>query len=112
MPRYPFEHNTQYRAIIKTKSIISHTVTPEKLLSVQVHFSVQNSEELVRFSNWSCRACKGCRIRAVYCQTPVLGLGLGVDFTFAGDNHNNHKNDKNDKNDNSPRLRERNSTRG
>ena len=24
-----------------------------------------------------------------YCQTPVLGLGLGVDFTFAGDNHNN-----------------------
>ena len=35
----------QYRAIIKTKSIISHTVTPEKLLSVQVHFSVQNSEE-------------------------------------------------------------------
>ena len=30
-----------------------------------------------------------------YCQTPVLGLGLGVDFTFAGDNHKND-NDKND----------------
>ena len=28
------------------------------------------------------------------CQTLVLGQGLGVDFTFAGDNHNNqnHKN--------------------
>jgi len=24
------------------------------------------------------------------CQTPVLGLGLGVDFTFAWDNHKNH----------------------
>ena len=24
-----------------------------------------------------------------FCQTPVLGLGLGVDFTFAWDNHNN-----------------------
>ena len=24
----------------------------------------------------------------IYCQTPVLDLGLGVDFTFAGDNHN------------------------
>ena len=35
-----------------------------------------------------------------FCQTPVLGLGLGVDFTFAGDNHNN----KNDKNDNNPHL--------
>ena len=23
----------------------------------------------------------------MYCQTPVLGLGLGVDFTFAWDNH-------------------------
>ena len=32
-----------------------------------------------------------------FCQTPVLGLGLGVDFTFAWDNHdnNNHKNDNN-----------------
>ena len=27
-----------------------------------------------------------------FCQTPVLGLGLGVDFTFAWDNHNNHNN--------------------
>ena len=30
----------------------------------------------------------------IYCQTPVLGLGLGGDFTFALDNHND--NDKND----------------
>ena len=30
-----------------------------------------------------------------FCQTPVLGLGLGVDFTFAGDNHRNHKNHSN-----------------
>ena len=28
-----------------------------------------------------------------YCQTPVLGLRLGVDFTFAWDNNNNN-NDK------------------
>ena len=27
-----------------------------------------------------------------YCQTPVLGLGLGVDFTFANNNKNNKKN--------------------
>ena len=33
----------------------------------------------------------------VYCQTPVLDLGLGVDFTFAGDNDNNQ-------NDNCPHL--------
>ena len=26
-----------------------------------------------------------------FCQTPVLGLGLGVDFTFAGDNHKSQK---------------------
>ena len=33
----------------------------------------------------------------LFCQTPVLvfGLGLGVDFTFAGDNHKNHKNHNN-----------------
>ena len=31
-----------------------------------------------------------------FCQTPVLGLGLGVDFTFAGDNDKNDKNNKND----------------
>ena len=30
----------------------------------------------------------------VFCQTPVLGLELGVDFTFTWDNHN-HKNDNN-----------------
>ena len=29
-----------------------------------------------------------------YCQTPVLGLGRGVDFTFPEDNHKN-ENDKN-----------------
>ena len=29
----------------------------------------------------------------LHCQTPVLGLGIGVDFTFAGDNHKNHKNE-------------------
>ena len=28
----------------------------------------------------------------VFCQTPVLGLRIGVDFTFAWDNHNNHNN--------------------
>ena len=48
-----------------------------------------------------------------FCQTPVLGLGLGVDFTFAGDNHNNHNhnnhnhnnhNNHNHKNDNNPHL--------
>ena len=34
-----------------------------------------------------------------YCQTPVLGLGLGVDFAFAWDNNkNNTKNNKNKKN--------------
>ena len=27
-----------------------------------------------------------------FCQTPVLGLGLGVDFTFAWDNKNPHLN--------------------
>ena len=32
-----------------------------------------------------------------FCQTPVLGLGLGVDFTFAWDNKNN-TNVNNDKN--------------
>ena len=40
-----------------------------------------------------------------FCQTQVLGLGLGVDFTFAGDNHNNHNhNNHNLKNDNNPHL--------
>ena len=38
-----------------------------------------------------------------FCQTTVLGLGLGVDFTFARDNHKNH-NHKNHKNDNNPHL--------
>ena len=36
----------------------------------------------------------------MFCRTPVLDLGLGVDFTFAWDNDKNHKNHKNDKNDN------------
>ena len=30
-----------------------------------------------------------------FCQTPVLGLGLGVDFTLAWNNKNNDNNDKN-----------------
>ena len=30
-----------------------------------------------------------------FCQTPVLGLRLGVDFTFAWDNKNTNKNNKN-----------------
>ena len=37
------------------------------------------------------------------CQTPVLGLGLGVDFTLAWDNHNNDKN-HNPNNHNNPQL--------
>ena len=37
--------------------------------------------------NWPTNTAK------IFCQTPVLGLGLGVDFTFAGDNHKNHKNE-------------------
>ena len=32
------------------------------------------------------------------CQTPVLGLGLGVDFTF--ENNNNNKKNNNKKNNN------------
>ena len=32
------------------------------------------------------------RARFHYCRTPVLGLGLGVDFTFAWDNNNPHLN--------------------
>ena len=45
------------------------------------------------------------QIVVTYCQTPVLGLGLGVDFTLAWDNNNNKKN---------PHLNflERNSMRG
>ena len=34
-----------------------------------------------------------------FCGTPVLSLGLGVDFTFALDNNDNDNND-NDNNDN------------
>ena len=37
-----------------------------------------------------------------FCQTPVLGLGLGVDFTFAWDNHNNENH--NNHNHNNPHL--------
>ena len=29
-----------------------------------------------------------------FCQTTVLGLGLGVDFTVAWNNNNNNNNDK------------------
>ena len=35
-----------------------------------------------------------------YCRTPVLGLGLGVDFTFSWDNNNNDNNDNNNKKNN------------
>ena len=49
-----------------------------------------------------------CNVLYKFCQTLVLGLGLGVDFTFAGDNHNNHNhnnhNNHNHKNDNNPHL--------
>ena len=31
-------------------------------------------------------------VRRYFCQIPVLGLGLGADFTFAWDNHNNNHN--------------------
>ena len=34
----------------------------------------------------------------IYCQTPVLGRGLGVDFSFAWDNNNNNDNENNDNN--------------
>ena len=37
--------------------------------------------------------------QGIYWQTPVLGLGLGVDFTLAWDNDN-----KNHKNHNNPHL--------
>ena len=42
-----------------------------------------------------------------FCQTLVLGLGLGVDFTFAWDNRDDKNNDNNgnDNNDkNNPHL--------
>ena len=48
-----------------------------------------------------------------FCQTPVLGLGLGVDFTFAWDNNNNNNNNDNndnDKNDKNPHLNFRKGT--
>ena len=38
-----------------------------------------------------------------YCQTPVLGLELGVDFTFTWDNNNNN-NGKNNNDKNNPHL--------
>ena len=41
---------------------------------------------------------------SIFCQTPVLGLGLGVDFTFAGDHHN--------QNDNNPHINFVKGTRG
>ena len=43
-----------------------------------------------------------------FCQTPVLGLGLGVDFTLVWGNHNNYNNhnhnNHNHKKDNNPHL--------
>ena len=40
--------------------------------------------------------------KGFFCQTPVLGLGLGVDFTFAWDNKKNPH----------PNFLKRNSMRG
>ena len=37
-----------------------------------------------------------------FCQTPDLGLRLGVDFTFTSDNNNDNNNDND--NDNNPHL--------
>ena len=37
-------------------------------------------------------------INLKYCQNPVLGLGLEVDFTFTQDNKNNDNHNNNDKN--------------
>ena len=37
-----------------------------------------------------------------FCQTPDLGLRLGVDFTFTSDNNNNNNNHNN--NHNNPHL--------
>ena len=34
------------------------------------------------------------------CQTPVSGLGLGLDFTFAWDNNDMNNDNNNDNNDN------------
>ena len=43
------------------------------------------------------------KLKLVYCRTPVLGLALGVDFTFTWDkNKNNNKN--NSKNNKNPHL--------
>ena len=40
-----------------------------------------------------------------YCQTPVLGLGLGVDFAWDNNNNNNNNNNNdNNKNDKNPHL--------
>ena len=33
--------------------------------------------------------------RSVYCRTPLLGLGLWIDFTLTWDNNKNDNNDKN-----------------
>ena len=38
------------------------------------------------------------------CQTPVLGRGLGVDFTFAWDNNNKNNNDNDNNDKNNPHL--------
>ena len=39
-----------------------------------------------------------------YCQTTVLGVGLGVDSTFAWDNNNNNDNDNKNNDKNNPHL--------
>ena len=37
-----------------------------------------------------------------FCQTPVLGLGLGVDFTLANNKKNNDNKNNDNKNNNNP----------
>ena len=39
-----------------------------------------------------------------FCQTPDLGLRLGVDFTFTWDNNNKNNNNDNDNDKNNPHL--------
>ena len=49
-----------------------------------------------------CGAGQFQHVALYYCQTPVLGLRLGVDFTFAWDN--NDKNNENNDNKNNSHL--------
>ena len=46
----------------------------------------------------------GCRSTDIYCQTPVLDLRLGVDFTFTLDNNDNDNHNNDNDNDKNPHL--------